>query len=94
MKESANLQDIIKTNNPYYKLKSRKVDNFSEYSLIIVYKRYAWRAFIIKRCWCDECKNFAVKINNLDNCQKSSIQKEFFFNTLGLLFSARENSNR
>ena len=45
LEETVNLQDIIKTDNPHYKPKSRKVINFSEYSLPTVFLRD-----IIKRC--------------------------------------------
>ena len=37
LKEIANLQEIIKTDNLRYKSKSRKVCNFSEYSLAFVF---------------------------------------------------------
>ena len=37
LKEIVNLQDIIKTDNLRYKSKSRKVSNFSEYYLTIVF---------------------------------------------------------
>ena len=37
LKEIVNLQNIIRTDNLRYKSKSRKVYNFSEYSLPIVF---------------------------------------------------------
>ena len=37
LKEIVNLQDIIKTEELFYKLKRRKVYYFSEYSLPIVF---------------------------------------------------------
>ena len=37
LKETVNLQDIIKTDNLRYKSKSRKISNFSEYYLPIVF---------------------------------------------------------
>ena len=40
LKEIANLQDIIITDGLYYKSKERKVYNFNEHSLPIVFKRY------------------------------------------------------
>ena len=39
LKETVNLQDIIKKDNLSYKSKSRKVYNFSEYSLLVVFLR-------------------------------------------------------
>ena len=35
-----NLQDIIKTDKPYYKLKLAKVYNFNKYFLPIVLEKY------------------------------------------------------
>ena len=40
LKEIVNLQDVIKTDELYYKSERRKVYNFSEYSVPIVFKRY------------------------------------------------------
>ena len=37
LREIINLQDIIKTDEPHYKSKGRKVFNFIEYSLSIVF---------------------------------------------------------
>ena len=39
LKETVNSQDIIKKDNLIYKSKSRKVYNFSEYSLPVVFLR-------------------------------------------------------
>ena len=37
LKEIVNLQDIIKTDKLHYKSKRRKVYNYGEYSLLIVF---------------------------------------------------------
>ena len=51
LKETVNLEDIIEIDELHDKSKHRRAYNFNEYSLPIVFIRYTWRAFIIKRCW-------------------------------------------
>ena len=54
----------------------------------LFFKRYTWSKCIIRRCWW-WTKHFAAKLKNVDKGKKTT-EKNFFFNNLGLLFSARE----
>ena len=59
------MQDIVKTNELYYKSKRTKSYNFSEYSLPIVFKRYTRRAE-------DKQSKFANKLKNIYEGIKST----------------------
>ena len=66
LKEIGNLQDIIKTDNLRYKSKSRKVYDFSKYSLLIVFLRDIHDGHLTLKDADDEQGNLAAKIKNLD----------------------------
>ena len=55
---------------------------------LLLFKRYAWRIFIIKKCWWWAI-SFATELKNLDK-DKETIEKRFFLNNLGLFFIATE----
>ena len=93
LKEIADLQDIIKTDELHYKSKRRKVYNFNEYSLPIVFQRYIREGHLSLEDADDEQSNFEVKLKNLDKGKKT-IERQFFLNNLGLLFSTREKLHR
>ena len=71
-----NLHDII-TYELNYKSKRRKVNNFGEYSLSIVFLRDIHEGYLSLEDADDEQCNFAAKLKNLDKGQKT-IEKEFF----------------
>ena len=66
LKKIVNLQDIIKTDNLRHKPRSRKVPNFSEYSLCI-YLRDIHEGYLSLKDADDEQSIFAAKIKNLGN---------------------------
>ena len=86
LRENVNLHDTTKTDNLHYKWKSRKIYNFSKYSLPIFLKKYTWRAL---KDADDDQSNFAAKIKTLEKDRKQL--KIIFWNNLELLISAREN---
>ena len=91
LRENVNLHDTTKTDNLHYKWKSRKIYNFSKYSLPIFLKKYTWRAL---KDADDDQSNFAAKIKALEKENKNNLKliiKIIFWNNLELLFSAREN---
>ena len=60
LKEIVKLKDIIKTDNLRYKSKSRKVYNFSEYSLPIVFLSDIHERSLSLKHADDEQSNFAA----------------------------------
>ena len=86
LRENVNLHDTTKTDNLHYKWKSRKIYNFSKYSLLIFFEKYTWRAL---KDADDDQSNFAAKIKTLEKDRKQL--KIIFWNNLELLISAREN---
>ena len=86
LRENVNLHDTTKTDNLQYKWKSRKIYNFSKYSLLIFFEKYTWRAL---KDADDDQSNFAAKIKTLEKDRKQL--KIIFWNNLELLISAREN---
>ena len=66
LKEIVNLPDIIKTDNPHYNSKNRKVYNFSEYSLLVVFLRDIHEGYLSLKDADDKRSNFAAKVQNLD----------------------------
>ena len=77
LKEVINLQDIIRTDELNYKSKRRKVYNFTEYFLLIVFLRDLNEGYLSLKDADDEQSNFPAKIKNLDKVKKT-IEKEFF----------------
>ena len=77
LKEIVNLQNIIRTDNLRYKSKSRKVYNFSEYSLPIVFLRDIHEGHLSLKYGDDEQSNFVAKRKNLDKGKKQ-LKKSFF----------------
>ena len=86
LRENVNLHDTTKTDNLHYKWKSRKIYNFSKYSLPIFFKKYTWRAL---KDADDDQSNFAAKTKTLEKDKKQL--KIIFWKNLELLFSAIEN---
>ena len=84
------MQDIIKTDNLRYKSKSRKVYNFSRYSLPIVFLRDIDQGHLSLKDADKKQSNFAAKIKNLDNGKNNWIR--VFLNNLVLLFILRRNA--
>ena len=83
------MQDIIKTDNLRYKSKSRKVYNFSKYSLPIFFLRDIDQGHLSLKDADKKQSNFAAKIKNLDNGKNNLIR--VFLNNLVLLFILRRN---
>ena len=77
LKKIVNLQDIIKKDNLYYKPKSRKDCNFTEYSLAIVILRDLSKENFSLKYANDEQNNFAAKIKNVDE-EKKITEEELF----------------
>ena len=77
LKEIVKLQDIIETYNLSYKSKSRKVYNFSEYSLPIVFLRDVHEGHLSLENANDVLSNLAAKFKYLDESKKT-IEKELF----------------
>ena len=71
LKENVNLQDIIITDNLPYKSKSRKVFNFSEYSLPFLFLGDRHEGHLLLKDTDDEQSNFAAKIKNSDKGKKA-----------------------
>ena len=69
-KEIVNLQDIIKTDELHYKSKSRKVYNFSVYSLYFAFLRDVHEGYLSFQYVDDEQSNFASKLKNIDKGKK------------------------
>ena len=65
------MQDIIKTDNLRYRSKSRKVYNFSKYSLPIVFLRDIHEGHLSLKDADEKPSNFAAKIKNLDNSKNN-----------------------
>ena len=65
------MQDIIKTDNLRYRSKSRKVYNFSKYSLAIVFLRDIHEGHLSLKDADEKQSNFAAKITNLDNSKNN-----------------------
>ena len=86
LRENVNLHDTTKTDNLHYKWKSRKIYNFSKYSLLIFFEKYTWRAL---KDADDDQSNFAAKTKTLEKDKKQL--KIIFWKNLELLFSAIEN---
>ena len=84
------MQDIVKIDEQNYKWKRTKVYDFSEFSLPIVFLIDTHEGYLSLKDAHKEQSNFAGKIKNL-NKSKKTIEKYFFWNNLGLFFSAKEN---
>ena len=65
------MQDITKTDNLRYRSKSRKVYNFSKYSLPIVFLRDIHEGHLSLKDADEKQSNFAAKIKNLDNSKNN-----------------------
>ena len=76
LKEIVNLADIIKTDEPHFKSKHRKVYNFSEYSLS-VFLRDIHERYLSLEDANDEQNNCAAKLKNLGKVKKQ-LKKSFF----------------
>ena len=83
------MKDIIKTDNLSYKSKSSKVYTFSEYSLPIVFFKDIHAGHLSLKDADDKQNNIAAKTKNLDKGWKT-VEKQFFKDNLGLLFSSRK----
>ena len=80
LKEIVNLQAIIKMDELHYKSKPRKVYNFSEYSLPIVFLRDIHKEYLSLEDADDDQSNFAAKLKGLDKLKKRTKQlKNSFF---------------
>ena len=77
LKEIVNLQDIIKTDELYYKSKRRKVYNFSKYSLSIAFLRNTHEGCLSLKDADDEGSKFVAELKNLDK-DKKQLEKSFF----------------
>ena len=77
LKEIVNLHDIVETVNLRHKTKSRKVYNFSEYVMPIVFLRDIHEWHLSLKDDDDQQSNSAAKIKNLDNGKKTA--KNSFF---------------
>ena len=77
LKKIVNLQDIMKKDNLYYKPKSKKDYNFTEYSLAIVILRDLSKENLSLKDANDEQNNFAAKIKNVDE-EKKITEEELF----------------
>ena len=71
------MQHIIKTDNLRYKSESRKIYNFSEHFLPIVFLKDMHEGHLSLKYGDDEHSNFVAKRKNLDKGKKT-IEKEFF----------------
>ena len=65
------MQDITKTDNLRYRSKSRKVYNFSKYSLAIVFLRDIHEGHLSLKDADEKQSNFAAKIKNLDHSKNN-----------------------
>ena len=79
LKENVKLQDIIKTDELQYKSKRRKVYNFNEYSLHILFLRDIHEGHLSLEYADDEQSNFAAKLKNFEKCKKKTNEKELVF---------------
>ena len=78
------MQDIIKTDDLYYKSKRRKNYNFTEYSLSIVFLRDIGEGYLLLKDADDEETKFPKKLKSIDKCVKS-IKKSYSNITFFLL---------
>ena len=76
-KEIINLQDNIKTDEPHYKSKRRKVFNFNKYYLPFAFLKDMHEGNLSLEDAGDEQSNFGAKSKNL-NKGKETIGKYFF----------------
>ena len=86
------MQDIIKTDELYYKSKRRKIYNFSEYSLPIVFLRDIHEGYLSSKDADDEQSKFANKLNNIDKGIKS-VEKKLFLNNHRIIFYCKRKSS-
>ena len=86
LKEIIKLQDIIKTDELYYKSKRKSIYNYSEYSLPIAFLRDIREGYFSLKCANDEQNKFANKLKNIDKDIKS-VEKKLFLSNIGLAFT-------
>ena len=89
LKEIVESQDIIKKNVLNYKSKQEKTNNFSKYSLPIVFLRNIHERHLSIEKADDKQSNFTNELKNFDIGMKG-LEIKSFLNNLGLLFSARQ----
>ena len=77
LKEILKLQDIIKKDDLNYKSKPGKINNFSEYSLPIVFLRDIHNRYLSLKGTDDELTNLAVEFKNLGKGTKT-LEKSIF----------------
>ena len=78
LKEIVTLQDITKTDKLHYKSNCRKVYNFNEYLLSIVFLRDIHEWHLSFKDGVDEQSNVVAKLKNLDKGKKKKKLKKIF----------------